>query len=278
MLAGCPQPKTASLADQGVRRSICARIMPSRKSAACLGKSIDRNRTWSDLRRRSTRLPRSADSQSAGRDGSGRPFDTRNETSGKAVPFFTNAVLAVNVLPSPSMSNTCRWGTKRLAIKLIARATAAIHSPNSSLSSEIIVITRQLLRSAGRSRKGSCSPPSLITTSDEVWRPLSNLTVVRMRKKSLFSIVAPAWAGPSAVAIAAVSVGSAGRSLRNSFRPEGVIPGNAAITSGGATRGLIFGCPLKTVTNGKARSTSAGGSPSTSASSFACANGACRGE
>src|ERR1700737_3571424 len=151
MLAGCPQPKTASLADQGVRRSICARIMPSRKSAACLGKSSDRNRTWSDLSGTSTRLPGRGASHSAGKDGPGRPFDMRNETSGKAAPFFTDAALAVNVLPSPSMSNTCRWGTKRLAIKLIARATAAIHSPNSSLSSEIIVITRQLLRTAGRS-------------------------------------------------------------------------------------------------------------------------------
>src|ERR1700731_251641 len=151
MLAGCPQPKTASLADHGVRRSICARIMPSRKSAACLGKSSDRNRTWSDLSRTSTRLPRSMVPQSAGRDGSGRPFDMRNEISGKAMPFFTDAILAVNVLSSPSIRNICRRGMKRPAIKSMARATAAIHSPNSSLSSEIIAIIRQLSWTAARS-------------------------------------------------------------------------------------------------------------------------------
>src|ERR1700704_553782 len=150
MLEGGLQPKTASAAVQGVRRSICARTMPSRNSTARRGKSSDRNRTWSDLSRNSTWLPRSVVSQSAGREGFGRPFDRRNETSGKAAPFFTSAVLAVNVSPSPSMSNICRWGIKRLAIKLMARATAAIHSPNSSLSSEIIAITRQLSWTASR--------------------------------------------------------------------------------------------------------------------------------
>src|SRR5215475_14266988 len=33
------QPNTASLADHGVRRSTCARIIPSRKSVALFGKS-----------------------------------------------------------------------------------------------------------------------------------------------------------------------------------------------------------------------------------------------
>src|ERR1700676_2414807 len=151
MFEGGLQPKTASVAVQGVRRSICARTMPSRNSRALRGKSSDRNRTWSDLSRNSTWLPRSVLSQSAGSEGSGRPLDRRNETSGKATPFFTDTALARNVFSSPSTSNICRWGIKRLAIKLVARATAAIHSPNSSLSSEIIAIIRQLSWMASRS-------------------------------------------------------------------------------------------------------------------------------
>ena len=41
---GALQPNTASLALHGVRRSICARTMPSRKSAARAGSSSGRNR------------------------------------------------------------------------------------------------------------------------------------------------------------------------------------------------------------------------------------------
>src|ERR1700731_3798796 len=123
--------------------------MPSRKSTARFGKSSDRNRTSSDLSMISTRLPRSALSQSAGSEGLGRPFDVRNETSGKAAPFFTGAALAVSVSLSSSISQICRWTINRLAVELTAPATAAIHSPNSCLSSEIIAIIRQLSCTAG---------------------------------------------------------------------------------------------------------------------------------
>jgi len=56
------------------------------------------------------------------------------------------------------------------------------------------------------------------------------------------------------------------------------MPGNAATTSGKAIRTSTLGDPLKTVTNGKARSTSSGGTPSTRLSSFAWVKGDCRGE
>ncbi len=144
------QPNTASFAVQGVRRSIWARIMPSRNSIARFGKSSDRNRTWSGLSKISTRLPRSVASQSGGREGIGRPFDSRNETSGKAAPFFTGAALAVKLLASPSTRSICRCCTKRPTIELMARSTATIHSPNSSLSSEIIATIRKLWWTAGR--------------------------------------------------------------------------------------------------------------------------------
>src|SRR5882757_2470846 len=140
IVEGGLQPKTTSSAVQGVRRSICERIMPSRKSTACLGKSSDRNSTWPDVSTTSTRLPRSVASQSAGKEGVGRPFKRRNETSGKAGPFCADVALAVNVLPPPSLIKICRWRTYRLIMELTTPATAAIHSENSALSSEIIAI------------------------------------------------------------------------------------------------------------------------------------------
>src|ERR1700681_4115311 len=102
-----------------------------------------------------------------------------------------------------------------------------------------------------------------MTPSDDVRRPLSNLTVVRMRKDVLMGVVALACAGPSAVAIAGESLVNAGRWLRNSFRADGVIPGNAAMISGGAISTSTLDDPLKTVTNGKARSISTGVRPRT---------------
>jgi hypothetical protein len=48
-------------------------------------------------------------------------------------------------------------------------------------------------------------------------------------------IVALACAGPSAAAIAGESLVNPGRWFRKSFRAEGVMPGNAATISGGAT-------------------------------------------
>ena len=73
-------------------------------------------------------------------------------------------------------------------------------------------------------------------------------------------------------------VGSAARSLRNCLSVSGVMPGNAAITSGGAVSTSTPDTPLKMVTNRSARSTSAGGRPSTKPSSLTWANGAWRGE
>ena len=55
------------------------------------------------------------------------------------------------------------------------------------------------------------------------------------------------------------------------------MPGSAATTSGAASMTLMLGMPLKTVTKRIARSTKAGGSPSTSQSSCTLANGARRG-
>src|SRR6266700_4840943 len=107
-----------------------------------------------------------------------------------------------------------------------------------------------------------------MTTSENVPRPLSNCTVVIIRKDVLLGIVALACAGPSAVAIADWSLDNAGRWLRNSFSADGVMPGNAAITSDGAIRTSTSEDPLHTVTNGKTRSTSTGGRPRTRLSSF----------
>src|SRR6476469_1733950 len=55
---GALQPNTASLALHGVSRSICARTMPARKSAARAGSSSGRNRKRFGCSTISTRLPR----------------------------------------------------------------------------------------------------------------------------------------------------------------------------------------------------------------------------
>src|ERR1700738_5137293 len=96
-------------------------------------------------------------------------------------------------------------------------------------------------------------------TSDDDRRPLSNWAVVRMRKDVLMGVVAPACPGPSAVATAAGSLDNIGRWFRKSFRAEGVMPGNAAITSGGAISTSTLDDPLKTVPNGTARSANTAG-------------------
>ncbi len=57
---GAVQPNTASPAPHGVRRSICARTMPSRKSAARAGSSSGRNRKRFGCSTISTRLPRNS--------------------------------------------------------------------------------------------------------------------------------------------------------------------------------------------------------------------------
>ncbi len=134
------QPKIASLAVQGVRRSIWARIMPSRKSTARLGNSRGRNRTLSDFINTSRRLPRNAASHSAGSAGSGRPCDRRKTTSGNAASFCPEVCRAVRALSSPSIIWICRGRTTRSVAASTAPATAVIHSPNRTLISAIIVI------------------------------------------------------------------------------------------------------------------------------------------
>src|SRR3954470_4923067 len=57
LATGGLQPNTASQAFHGVSRSICARTMPSRKSAARTGNSSGRNRNRFGCRSISTRLP-----------------------------------------------------------------------------------------------------------------------------------------------------------------------------------------------------------------------------
>jgi hypothetical protein len=101
------------------------------------------------LSRNSTRPPRSALSQSGGSEGLGRPLARRNETSCKASLFFTGAALAVKQPSSPSTSQTCRRGIRRPVIEPTAKATAAIHSPKNSLSSEIIASTPKLSSTIG---------------------------------------------------------------------------------------------------------------------------------
>src|ERR1700754_2875794 len=62
------------------------------------------------------------------------------------------------------------------------------------------------------------------------------------------------------------------------LRLVGELSDCAATSSGEAIVTSTFEEPLKIVTKDNARSTSAGGIPSTSASSLTCANSPCRGE
>ena len=115
VVAAVARGKTVHVADHGVRRSIWARIMPSRKSAACLGKSIARNSTWSGLINMSMWLPRSAACHSGVRAGTGRPCTRRNEVCCSTAPFPIDVSRAVKLCPSPSTNRMRRCGTIRTA-------------------------------------------------------------------------------------------------------------------------------------------------------------------
>ncbi len=156
---GCVMPNTASLAGHGVRRSIWARIMPCRKSVACLGKSMARNSTWSDRMRMSMRLPRSAASHSGVRAGSGRPCRRRNEACGSKAP--AEVTRAVKLSLSPSTNRMRRCDAMRAVTAWTTAATAAIHSPKRSFSSEIIAFKALFAFADARSRRPAMTTPGM---------------------------------------------------------------------------------------------------------------------
>ena len=85
--AGELQPNTASLTVQGVRRSICARIMPSRKSRS-LARKVEQMRHDVDglhLHLDAAAAKRRCPFVDSG--GCGLPPSRRNETSGNVAPF-----------------------------------------------------------------------------------------------------------------------------------------------------------------------------------------------
>src|SRR4051794_6703330 len=105
-----------------------------------------------------------------------------------------------------------------------------------------------------------------MTTSDVVWRPSLSLIAVRTRKEVLFAVAAPGFgvAGSSL----AMLVDDGGVPFANCFTPDEDVAACAATTSGDAIVTSTFDEPLKIVTNGKARSTRAGGSSRTRPSSL----------